>query len=360
MPKKDFFIKESELDDYQRVIMNKRTENSLIVKGCAGSGKSIIALWKAIEIQKSNKTFLLIVYTKTLKKYMLDGIKAIQDTETIELNNKNVTTYGKCFSWYRDENNKLIRGNWRLGKFDYIIVDEAQDFSIEALEIINSHANRVLFYGDSAQNLCQTFSFDNNPTVSMESIKIKFDYPLEQLVFNHRLPRTIARVAKFLNKEGDDLEGRCTKEGVEIPSILKYDSFEEQLKAIQRIIKIKKYEDVGVLFSRIEDVRKADEYFKKNDFSVETKIGDDITLDFKTTNPKLMPYKSSKGLQFEVVFLPNCSLGNEIDKNSLYVALTRSYYALYILFSEQLSEHFDEIPEDLYKTTEIIEEIKDI
>lgn len=51
MPKRSFFVRDSELDDYQRKIINKRTDNSFIVKGCAGSGKSILALWKAKQIQ---------------------------------------------------------------------------------------------------------------------------------------------------------------------------------------------------------------------------------------------------------------------------------------------------------------------
>lgn len=354
MAKKDFFIQESELDDYQRVIINKRSDNSLIVKGCAGSGKSIIALWKAKEIQDKNQSFLLIVYTKALRRYMLDGIKAIG------LDSENVTTFGKCFNWHKDDNNNFVKGGWKLGKFDYIIVDEAQDFSIEALSILRSNADYVLFYGDSAQNLYDTFSFDGNPTVSMESLKIQFNCPFEQLVFNHRLPKTIARVAEYLNQEGDDLVSRCKKDGVELPKVLEFDSFEEQLKNIMRIINTKKYEDVGILFSRTDDVKIADEYFKSKGFNVETKIGEEINLHFDNSNPKLMPYKSSKGLQFEAVFLPNCSSGAEIDKNSLYVAITRSYQSLYLLYSGHLTEHFDEVPKSLYSEQEFDKKIEDI
>ena len=45
MPR-NFFIQESQLDDYQHLVINS-TASSLVVKGCAGSGKSILALWKA-------------------------------------------------------------------------------------------------------------------------------------------------------------------------------------------------------------------------------------------------------------------------------------------------------------------------
>lgn len=55
MPRRSFYVNDSELDDYQVKIINKRTDNSFIVKGCAGSGKSILALWKAKQIQNENK-----------------------------------------------------------------------------------------------------------------------------------------------------------------------------------------------------------------------------------------------------------------------------------------------------------------
>ena len=44
MAKRSFYVKDSELDDYQVKVINKKTDNSYIVKGCAGSGKSILCL----------------------------------------------------------------------------------------------------------------------------------------------------------------------------------------------------------------------------------------------------------------------------------------------------------------------------
>ena len=71
MPKRSFFIKESELDDFQVRLIQSRVDIPLIVKGCAGSGKSIIALWKAKQIQEAKiGSYLFITFTKTLKQYM--------------------------------------------------------------------------------------------------------------------------------------------------------------------------------------------------------------------------------------------------------------------------------------------------
>lgn len=70
-----------------------------------------------------------------------------------------------------------------------------------------------MLYGDSAQQL-YTFIKDKQ-TVSMEDIQYFTKFPVEQLVFNHRLPKKIARLAQYLNSESDELEERCTEEGVE-------------------------------------------------------------------------------------------------------------------------------------------------
>ncbi|MFM2010190.1 MAG: hypothetical protein RLZZ479_581 [Bacteroidota bacterium] len=48
MARRSFYVKDSELDDYQVKVINKKTDNSYIVKGCAGSGKSI-RIWKKNE-----------------------------------------------------------------------------------------------------------------------------------------------------------------------------------------------------------------------------------------------------------------------------------------------------------------------
>lgn len=50
MAKETWYINDSELDDYQTPIIQKKMNSSFVVKGCAGSGKTVLALWKAREI----------------------------------------------------------------------------------------------------------------------------------------------------------------------------------------------------------------------------------------------------------------------------------------------------------------------
>ena len=50
MSKKAQYINESELDDYQTTIIQIKISSSFVVKGYAGSGKTVLALCKAREI----------------------------------------------------------------------------------------------------------------------------------------------------------------------------------------------------------------------------------------------------------------------------------------------------------------------
>ena len=137
---------------------------------------------------------------------------------------------GKLYIEFYDKWLVFNVDDYKAGSFDYIIVDEAQDFSRSDIEIFRSHARKaLLLYGDSAQQLYK-FNPEKEP-LSMEEIQILTRYPMEQLVFNHRLPKKIARVAQYINAEGDELEERCTEEGTEKPKVLCYPSREAELDA---------------------------------------------------------------------------------------------------------------------------------
>lgn len=332
MAKKSFYIKDSELDEYQVQVIQRRTDKSFIVKGCAGSGKSILALWKVKQIQEQNMgSFYFILFTKTLKQYMQDGI------DSIGLRSDRVVYK------YQWENH--------LGapKADYIVVDEAQDFTSDDIELFKSKANKALIlYGDSAQ---QIYSFRNPKPISIEQIAAQTGFSSEQLVYNHRLPKKIARLAEKITNSDDELELRCKNEGIELPKIIEYTNLKAQYDSIIEIIKNRQLDDVGVFLRNNIDVEHAANYFQSKGIDVEAKVNSNMDLNFNSKKPKITTYHSSKGLQFETVFMPNCNTLDADDRSLIYVALTRSYQSLFIMHSNNLSPLFNKIPNDLYETS---------
>ena len=343
MAKRDFFIKESELDDYQVVVLQKRVDKPSIVKGCAGSGKSILALHRVKQIQEEKiGSFYFILYTKALKQYMKDGI------DSIGLNSDKVLHYDKWRWSWKKENETWVKYK-NAPTADYIIVDEAQDFSEQDIKLFKSKANKALIlFGDSAQ---QIYKFKTPEPISMEQIAVLTGIPSMDLMFNHRLPKKIARLAERITDSDDDLEIRCKNEGVEMPKVLQFNNLDEQLDKIIEIVGNRQFDDVGILFRQNSDVQLAKSYFDRKGFKVEAKINRNMDIDFESSSPKLTTYHSSKGLQFEAVFIPNCTVSGEDDRSPLYVASTSTYQSLFIMHSGALSPFFNDVPTDLYETS---------
>jgi superfamily I DNA/RNA helicase len=385
----EFFIDYMKLDDFQRQSsIDRHLDKSMIVSGCVGSGKTTIALWKAKQIQDGRRdTYWFIVFTKTLMQYISNGARAIG------ININNIDYY---WSWKNRHNSP---------EADYIIIDDAQNFSEEDILLFKSKSKKALFlFGDSAS---QIFLHTNNfPHISMEEISVLLtSYSIDQLYFSHSLPKKIARLAQYIGSAGDEFEYRCKNEGIEKPRIIGYDSFNAQLDDIVRIIKTREYMDVGILFRNKNEIEHACHYLYDKDITVETNIdveplsnpylswksketkqylkNNDISIkdiaihdlylppeqiyqelkqlriffekdqlapkkiDFNSNNPKLLTYHGSVGLHFETVFLPQCT---SEERAPLYVAITRATQSLYIMHSGNLSNLFQNIPNNLYNT----------
>ncbi|MCQ2191258.1 MAG: ATP-binding domain-containing protein [Paludibacteraceae bacterium] len=341
MAKKDWMVIESELDEDQIRVLMATNDKSLIVSGCAGSGKSVLALIKAQRIQKEKgNNYKVIVFTKALCRYMNSG------RESLGLRND---------FYYHYEWKKCNRPS-----ADYIIVDEIQDFDRNEIQEFISATNRnFFFFGDTAQSIYEGLK----RTLPVEEINYMLTNRAKvfNLYRNYRLPRPVAKVVQYVgvDLEGFDIDTYKSRENA-IPRFLKIQGLESQISSIARMIKNGSVSDVGILVQRNEDVRKVHELLNSFGVNHELKYDDKTNwhnninnLDFSTENPKVMTYHSAKGLQFGTVFLPNVvSQQDDSGRKALYVAMTRTYRNLIIMYSDDLPYPLSKIPQDLYKKTE--------
>jgi superfamily I DNA/RNA helicase len=344
---KSFFIEESELDTFQIQLIHRTIHNSMVISGCAGSGKSIIALWKAKRIQEEcGNNYTFIVYTKALNQYMKDGMEAIG------LAAENFT-----YHW-----------QWKKAPIprEYIIVDEIQDFTQDEIKQFKDNTKKTFFFfGDTAQSIYRQY----RETLSVQEIAYQAKIELMRLYFNYRLPKPIAKITEdYIGVHTKYDEVIYKSNSNERPKILMYNSINEQLDKIIEIIRNRKFTDVGILLPDNNAVRKTYDYLRSK-LNVEVKYEDKsnwknsrMDISFNSTNPKLMTYHSAKGLQFEAVFLPDCNIeGSDDARSALYVAMTRSYQSLYIIYSGRLSPFFDAVPQSLYDTSlNVMNQIEEI
>ena len=352
--KKDWMIKESELDEDQIKVLMATLDKSCVISGCAGSGKSVLALIKAQRIQKERgKNYQIIVFTKALCGYMNSGRKELG------LNNQFV------YYWI-----------WKYRKncpsADYVIVDEIQDFSKEEIqEFINATNKHFFFFGDTAQSIYGGLK----ETMRVQDIGIMmYQQGIERKEFelyrNYRLPLPIAKYVQYVGVDLPPFVESTYKSSEKfLPYVLKYADLKEQVSAIISIIKRKDFTDVAILLPDNDYVKEMGEKFKEMGVDFEMKYNDRENyynnienLDFSSSNPKIMTYHSAKGLQFEAVFLPQIEYyvdDRDSDSKALYVAMSRTYRFLYIMYSGRLPQPLCDIPVSLYKTTES-EEVEDI
>jgi superfamily I DNA and RNA helicase len=337
---KAFNVETESMDDDQLDLIGSNLERSMIVAGCAGSGKSVIAMYKAQQIYDVKGDVILIAYTKSLNRYMQQGKE---------------NTLGAKFLYHWQWVNQ------GMPKADYIIVDEIQDFDKEEIQqFIGAARKCFFFFGDTAQSIYRAFG---KQTMTMDEISQMTGVPVSRLYNNYRLPKPIAKITQGylgLTEESDKVRGYTeslylSKENV-LPVFMECSSSHNQIESIISIISEKNLRNVGILVPDNEMVLEIMNAFTDAKFACEFKYNmgyndsnNRDTLNFKTDRPKLMTYHSAKGLQFETVILPyyqGAKTSNE--RKALYVAMTRTYRYLYVLYNGELQEPLKNVPERLY------------
>lgn len=338
-----WMIAEDELDAFQAQVLRLNVNSRALIQGCAGSGKSVLALHLARQILSTgSQSILVIVFTKALFYFMKAGIKELGLPER------------SC----------MLADDWANRNprptADYIIVDEVQDFKLEeidswsstrgtryraTIDAFHKYARKgLLMFGDDAQMIYT----DRGTSLMniMQKLNIKGGF-YQNLPQNYRLPKKIACVAEKIMDPIECIEGRCTKEGENRPIIKKCNSRKEEVAyIIDRIIE-NGLDEVGILVSDNGEAEFIYDCLNQEGMSCEVKHYTVDTLDFSTTNPKIVTYHSSKGLEFKNVFIPFCEINKEKMRNALYVAMTRGKERLYISYSGDLSIFLNNIPENL-------------
>lgn len=330
----DWDVSEETMDDDQLDLIEYTNNKSMLVAGCAGCGKSVIAMHKAEQLFAAGQDVILIAYTKSLNRFMQTG-----------------GIHSNFNFFYHYQWKKM-----NMPTADYIIVDEIQDFTqVEIQEFIAAAKKHFLFFGDTAQSIYRLYGKN---TMSIEEISKMTGLNILQLYNNYRLPRPIAKitqtyvgvnVAEYKEKVYQNRES-------ELPHFVYYDSEESQLVALIKLVNDNIHRSIGILLPSNADVLKVCESFKENNVSFEFKYNSDDdenrnenNLNFKTLLPKIMTYHSAKGLQFDLVILPFYKGATDDEaRKTLYVAMTRTMHSLYILYSASTIPAPLNIPSHLY------------
>lgn len=240
---------------------------------------------------------------------------------------------------------------------DYVIVDEVQDFTQdEVLRFMHAARKAFFFFGDEAQSI---MNFHGHIPLRMEEIAALTGLVPLRLYTNYRLPRAVAKITQQYVGIGVQKYSPKIYRSQEkaLPHILQYPSWEAEREAVLRILEQCQHRDCGILLAENEHIPPLVAWLQAQHVPVEYKLqGQERdqqrinTLDFTTAAPKVLTYHSAKGLQFQTVILPRYAGADHTSaRKALYVAMTRTYGNLYILYhTDDLAPPLSDVPTYLY------------
>lgn len=382
------YIEASKLDPNQRGVYDLKLDTKFIVKGCAGSGKTSLALLRmkqllAREFSEGETPFYYVAFVRELVECMRKEMDKLPDGRP-QFNDYAITyenwRVGKISDWVRKEfciRSRLtmqfeekVNGfkniSVRVNKHpDYLFIDECQDLEIDAIKSFVEGAQKGIgFYGDDDQHI---MTWKGRCPVTLRTVHERFNFPIHELIYNYRLPQEIARFAEEISGR-PDLSRHCRSPYHEKPFLIEVKDFAAATDFIEKRISNLRLRDVGVVYSENRHVRDAYRTLARKLASTQVSASWDLKekvekhprrgvhwSHLEDTPVKVMTYEKIKGQQFETVFLVvSGELTPEMVKR-FYVGVTRAERFLYILHTNPMPSVLRQIPTELYATTDVVD-----
>jgi superfamily I DNA/RNA helicase len=355
-----WMITEDKLDPEQRGFINTqlRQNQNLWIKGWAGSGKTVLLVHALREklAEDPNLNICIVSFTLSLIDMMRTGL------EELGISHVPIMTYYQ----FKGEDQT----------YDYIFCDEVQDLPASVLGLMRTRSKYVIVSGDSNQSI-----YDKRVTPS--EIGSILNATSFELTFIHRLTRSIINaVSKLLPNINIFAAKRdMTKQDVDIRLIKAYDQ-EDEVKYIwsqassatsigdSAVVLLPMHVYIKEFVDLLCEVNSKPKWSNNKNKWGDTDY-DSLNKHFESVGIKaeyignkygsfqnaernrnliIMTYHSSKGMDFDNVFLPFLSNSTQITLKKpdtlLMVAMTRSKKNLFITYSgflHQLVERFESL-----------------
>ena len=374
------------LDITQELVAKNIGDGHRILKGVAGSGKTLVLACRAKYLKTiyPDWKILVVCYNNSLCNH-LKSMLGEEYQDKIEVRNfhavvKHITQANLQFKPFEKQNDY----NGRVGQilldyidqqkmleqqfYDAILIDEGQDFAQEWIlgltRLVRDDSDNILFCYDPAQNIFNRAK----PSWKSIGLQVQGKRPTE-LSKCYRNTKEILDIARsFLNpklleslKSQDEFDrvldpdtGEC-RQG-EFPSIYHQDDVEHLADLIARKIRFlvgqnAEARDIAVLQAKSEAYDVLAEQIKNKILHYSPQLEVDMVfssqekkkLDITRNTIKILNVESSKGLEFPYVFfigldhmprLESDSRDLDSEKKLAFVGMTRAQLQLFILGRE--------------------------
>ncbi len=339
-----------EFTEDQEIVLDELADfYEAIVLGCAGSGKTQLAIAKVRQLIRQKNRVLFTCKSLNLAGFIyLYPLREIIEDENSDLS---VISFGNLAQRLREKNNLEIQDLKTLGqydelKFDAIIVDEGQDFTNEDIQYLRS------LLKDGNESIFYVFQ-DDNQNIHKNILGRKLNIHPRKLVKNLRNTKQIFEYFRPY-VDGSNLTKPFGNEGPTVKTI-EFNSMNQLINLIIQeldyLFKQSKITHNSIFIITNED--KNSSFLSENSQIGEHKIRyfsiiDDYN-DYKNRNKdikntdviKWSTVKEFKGLESDIVFYiqekPISHIPTTEDINDRYIGYSRAKWML-VDFKEEEDE----------------------
>jgi hypothetical protein len=377
------------MDAQQELLARSLGDEHRIIHGVAGSGKTMILGFRAMELARAlSKPILVLCYNKTLAARLeqLMGERGLSDKVQVYNFHKwcrsMLTAYhvplppdGPHFA---DElPPAVIEGvdRGQIPRFQYgaVLIDEGHDFEPDwyklIVQMIDPNTNSLLVLYDDAQNI---YGQASRKKISWKSLGVQAQGRTTILKLNYRNTLEILSVARgFANElllersEDDDSVPLIAPQSAgrrgALPELIRVERQEDQLPAIIDRLRHehshgRRLSDMAVIFRNTWEGEKLHEALERAGIPSRLAEGNGKSSLFVVDDTvKLVTMHSSKGLEFPLVIIPGLGSLPKPGKDEadearlLYVAMTRATERLVMIhhedsiFSQRIRNSINEV-----------------
>lgn len=339
----------------QRLVIDLPLDESHVITGPPGSGKTVMAVYRAQALQKLNEPTILLMYGKLLSTYTKGALKSLGVSEAT------VSTMHAWFpKWFKDvygetppmidkwtfdwnEAFEIVGRNPVPEKLrQHVIIDEGQDLPREFYILLRAISRSATVFADENQTIHETCS-----TILEISAALGIS-SRSNLSCNFRNTRSIAVVSgHFYTGAGSPpVELRESADDGDQPVLDEQGGLKDAIDFLVNFEKAHIAEQIGLLLPYNSSMKSFLNRLKgKTANPVEVYSSNSTvsqlapSVDFSKPGIKVINWQSAKGLEFDTVALlelqqyKNNDSSAESFRMKMYMLTSRAKRELYFMYS---------------------------